>query len=119
MEFYFYLGIESRKKLAMKILWLRSVKKNQFQKWRKRIASTESAITLGNAKGRVSFSCCCGSFVLIRQLVLKLRTKWKQALGWHWQRSSVQYSYAYDIYSYSLNFDDGLYHGHLPSKGSQ
>lgn len=107
--------LELRKNLAMKILSLQSVKKNQIQKWGKRIASTESAITLGNAKGRrLSFSCCCGLHVL-KKLVLKFRTKWKQALGW--QRSSIQYSY--DLYSYSLNFDDGLCHGHHPSKGSQ
>ncbi|KAJ9169663.1 hypothetical protein P3X46_017825 [Hevea brasiliensis] len=106
--------MKSRKKLEMKILSLQGVKKNQLQKWGKRIASTESAITHGNVKIRGSFSCFCGSHVL-RQLVWKFRTKWKQALGW--QRSSVRYSY--DLHSYSLNFDDGLHHGHLPSKGSQ
>lgn len=104
-----------RKKVAMKNLSLQSVKKNQFQKWRKRIASTESAITLGNVKNQASFGCCCGSYVL-RQLVWKFRIKWKQALGW---RRSSGVRYTYDIHSYSLNFDDGLHHGHLPSRGSQ
>ncbi|XP_002526557.2 uncharacterized protein LOC8266481 [Ricinus communis] len=100
-------------KLVMKILSGQSVKKNQFIKWGKRIATTESAITLGNVRNRVPFSCCCGLRVL-RQLLWKFRTQWKQALGW--RRNSVKYSY--DIHSYSLNFDDGLYHDNHSSKGS-
>ncbi|WCJ38196.1 hypothetical protein M5689_019269 [Euphorbia peplus] len=97
----------------MKTFSIQSVKKNQLLKSGKRTASIESSITLGNAKSRVSFRCCCESRIL-RQLLRKLRKQCRQGLGW--KKKSVKYSY--DIYSYSLNFDDGLHHVHLPPKGS-
>ncbi|WCJ38198.1 hypothetical protein M5689_019271 [Euphorbia peplus] len=98
----------------MKTFSIQSSKKNQFLKSGKRTSSIESSITLGNAKNRVSFRSCCESRIL-RQLLRKFRKHSRQALGW--KKKSVKYSY--DIYSYSLNFDDGLYHVHLPSEGSQ
>ncbi|WCJ38197.1 hypothetical protein M5689_019270 [Euphorbia peplus] len=91
-----------------------SAKKNQFLKSGKRTASLESSVTLGNAKNRVSLRSCCGLRIL-RQLLRKLRKQCRQCL--RSQKKSVKYSY--DIYSYSLNFDDGLYHVHLPPKASQ
>ncbi|WCJ38199.1 hypothetical protein M5689_019272 [Euphorbia peplus] len=98
----------------MKSFSIQSSKKSQFLNSGKRTVSTESAITLGNVKSRASFHYFCGSHIL-RQLLRKLRKQCKQALGW--KKTSVKYSY--DIYSYSLNFDDGLYHVHPPPKASQ
>ncbi|GMY06246.1 hypothetical protein FCV25MIE_01485 [Fagus crenata] len=83
-----------------------SLRRMQFFKLGKRIASTGSASTLGSDKRRASLDCCHGSYVL-RQLLWKFKSQWKQAF--RRQRSSAQYSY--DLHSYSLNFDDGLFNG--------
>ncbi|CAK7349334.1 unnamed protein product [Dovyalis caffra] len=81
------------------------MKRIQFLKWGSRISSTGPAVTLVSVKRRVPFGRHCGSSFLM-QLFWKFRTQWKQAFGW--QRSRAQCSY--DLYSYSLNFDDGLCH---------
>lgn len=90
----------------MKISTMCSFRRMQFWKLRKRIASAGSGFTLLSGKRRAPLDCCHGSYVL-RQLVWKFKSQWKQALNQ--QRSSAQYSY--DLHSYSLNFDDGSPHG--------
>ncbi|KAH7577716.1 hypothetical protein JRO89_XS01G0288900 [Xanthoceras sorbifolium] len=80
------------------------LKRIQFLKWGKKMRSTRSAVTLGSVQRRVPTGCVCKSHVW-RQPVWKLKSLWKQALGS--QRIKLQYSY--DIHSYSLNFDDGLF----------
>lgn len=90
----------------MKISTMCSFRRMQFWKLSKRIASAGSGFTLLSGKRRAPLDCCHGSYVL-RQLVWKFKSQWKQALNQ--QRSSAQYSY--DLHSYSLNFDDGSPHG--------
>ncbi|KAB1212066.1 hypothetical protein CJ030_MR5G024638 [Morella rubra] len=97
----------------MKISSISSLRRMEFLKLRKRIASTGSAVTVVSAKRRALLDCCRGSN-LLRQLVWKFKSGWKQNLGW--QRSKAQYSY--DLHSYSLNFDDGFFCGHLSHHGS-
>ena len=92
--------------IRIKISNISSLRRMQFFKLGKRIASTGSASTLGSDKRRASLDCCHGSYVL-RQLLWKFKSQWKQAF--RRQRSSAQYSY--DLHSYSLNFDDGLFNG--------
>uniref|UniRef100_A0A2P2NZU9 Uncharacterized protein LOC8266481 n=1 Tax=Rhizophora mucronata TaxID=61149 RepID=A0A2P2NZU9_RHIMU len=89
----------------MKILRAQTKKRIQFLKWGRRIASTESAGNPTSSKEGVPSGSFHGSYVL-RRLLWKLRTCWKQNSCW--QRSNIQYSY--DIYSYYLNFDEGLSH---------
>jgi hypothetical protein len=88
----------------MKISSISSLRRILFLKLGKRIASAGSSVTLGSVKRRTLLDCWHGSYVL-RQLVGKFKSQWKQNLGW--QRSRVQYSY--DLHSYSLNFDDGVF----------
>ncbi|PON44359.1 hypothetical protein PanWU01x14_267480 [Parasponia andersonii] len=72
----------------------------------KRIVSSGSAVTVVSFQRRASFRCCCyNAPYLLRQLIWRLKSHWKRALGA--QRSRVRYSY--DIRSYSLNFDDGFF----------
>lgn len=100
------------KELTMKMSSISSLRRIQFLKLGKRIASAGSAITLGGSvKRRTLLDCCHGAYAL-RQLAGKFKSQWKQTLGW--QRSRAQYSY--DLHSYSLNFDDGdrLWHHGCP-----
>ncbi|KAJ8899481.1 hypothetical protein K2173_018455 [Erythroxylum novogranatense] len=89
------------KEAKMKILSAQRIKRAQFLKWGKRIASSEAEETVR----KLSSGCRRGSNVL-RLIVWKLRRQWnKQTSGW--QRTSTSH-YSYDLYSYSMNFDDGL-----------
>lgn len=90
---------------SMRALGLQGLRRIPFLRWRSRNSSTGSAVTLVSVKRRLPFCRHDGSSFLL-QLFWKFRTQWKQAFGW--QRSSAQCSY--DLYSYSLNFDDGLCH---------
>lgn len=67
------------------------------------IASTGSAVTLVSIERRASTGCCHVSY-LLRKLIWKLKSQWKQAVGW---RKSYTH-YTYDLQSYSLNFDNGF-----------
>ncbi|KAL3531196.1 hypothetical protein ACH5RR_010518 [Cinchona calisaya] len=94
----------------MKFSNMLSMKKIQILKWGRRIAgSGGSAVTLGNVQRRVPVKCCQVSHVA-KQLVLRLKSRWKPALNLRWQRSSTRYSY--DARSYSQNFDDGCSNEH-------
>lgn len=81
-----------------------ALKRIQLLKWGRRVASSSSAVTLGNIQRRAPVSCCHGSYVA-RQLVWRLKSLWKAAVKW--QRSSIRYGY--DAHSYSKNFDDGSF----------
>ncbi|GAU19372.1 hypothetical protein TSUD_336590 [Trifolium subterraneum] len=58
-------------------------------------------VTLDNVQRRRQLGCVPASRVL-KKLVCKLKSSWKQAMRWH--RKTPQYSY--DLRSYSLNFSD-------------
>ncbi|KAK3193460.1 hypothetical protein Dsin_024770 [Dipteronia sinensis] len=90
--------------IAMKMFEMQRLQRIQFLKLGKKMRSTESSVKLGRVERRVPTSCVCKSHMW-RQLVWKLKSLWKQALGR--QRISIRYSY--DIHSYSLNFDDGIF----------
>ncbi|KAM1987753.1 hypothetical protein ACFX15_034969 [Malus domestica] len=77
--------------------------KLQCSKPLKRIASAGSEVKLVGNQSSASSVGYCGSY-LLRQLFWKLKSQWKQGLGW--QKSYNRYSY--DLQSYSLNFDDGF-----------
>jgi len=87
---------------SMRALGLQGLRRIPFLRWRSRNSSTGSAVTLVSVKRRLPF-CRHGGSSFLMQLFWKFRTQWKQAF--RWQRSSAQCSY--DLYSYSLNFDDG------------
>lgn len=60
-----------------------------------KFSSSSSSVTLGSVQRRTCF---------LKQMVCKLKGRWKQSLGW--QRRSP--SFSYDHQSYCLNFDDGI-----------
>jgi hypothetical protein len=99
-----YTAVGGKGAITMKITSISSLRRTQFLKLGKRIASAGSAATLGSVKRRTLLDCCHGSNAL-RQLVGKFKSQWKQTLGW--QRNRARYSY--DLHSYSLNFDDGFF----------
>lgn len=75
-----------------------------------------SSVTLGgnNVQRSTSLGCFSASSV-VRQIVYKLKNRWKQALGW--QRSNYNTNtphYSYDLRSYCLNFDDAPSNYHIP-----
>lgn len=74
----------------------------------KKMGSTGSAVTLVSLERKDPSGGGCSTSYVVMQLFWKLKSLWKQALGW--QRMNVQYSY--DIHSYSLNFDDGSFLDH-------
>lgn len=93
------------KEVNMKTFKIMNAKRLQFLEWWKTMASTRSAVTLGNVQRRMPTVCCCKckSHVL-RQLLWKFKSMRKQALGW----KGINTQFSYDIHSYSLNFDDGF-----------
>jgi len=99
-----YTAVGGKGAITMKITSIYSLRRTQFLKLGKRIASAGSAVTLGSVKRRTLLDCWHGSYVL-RQLVGKFKSQWNQNLGW--QRNRTRYSY--DLHSYSLNFDDGVF----------
>lgn len=87
----------------MKVSSISSCWKIQCLKLGKGITSTGSAVTLVSIERRASTGCCHVSY-LLRKLIWKLKSQWKQAVGW---RKSYTH-YTYDLQSYSLNFDNGF-----------
>ncbi|KAJ4728313.1 hypothetical protein OWV82_001268 [Melia azedarach] len=79
-------------------------KRIQFLKRWMTMASSRSAITLGNVQ-RTAPTSCFHKPCFLRQLIRKFKSQWKQALG----SKSISTRFSYDIHSYSLNFDDGLF----------
>lgn len=87
----------------------------EFVKLRKRISCDGSAITVVSVKRRAHQLDCCHGSRLLRQLVWKFKSLWKQ--NFCLQRSKAQYSY--DLHSYSLNFDDGFSNDYPLHDGSR
>ncbi|KAL2321085.1 hypothetical protein Fmac_030054 [Flemingia macrophylla] len=65
-------------------------------------------VTLGNVPRRGLLGCGTASTVL-RQLVCKLKRRWKHSMGW--KKRGPQYSY--DFRSYCLNFSDASSNDHI------
>lgn len=103
--------VQRSEELAMKTFEMQRLKGIQFLKWGKKLGNTGSVVALVSLERKEPSGGCSASY-MVMQLFWKLKSLWKQALGW--QRMNVQYSY--DIHSYSLNFDDGSFHDHcLPN----
>ncbi|KAI9122218.1 hypothetical protein K1719_006907 [Acacia pycnantha] len=72
-----------------------------------------SSVTLGgnNAHRRSTSFGCFPSSSFLRDIICKLKNRWKLALGW---RTSATQHYSYDLRSYCLNFDDNPSNFHIP-----
>ncbi|KAL6978729.1 hypothetical protein U1Q18_020395, partial [Sarracenia purpurea var. burkii] len=70
----------------------------------RRIVARGGSAVIGFRR-RAQAECCRrpGSVVL-RRLIRRLKSQWKQAVSWERTNAGL---YAYDVRSYSLNFDDG------------
>ncbi|CAN1292470.1 hypothetical protein LINPERPRIM_LOCUS21586 [Linum perenne] len=90
----------------MKLLNGQIMKRVQFQRWGKRIASAVVAIGVGmKRKGPLGW--CCSRSYVPKKWVYKFKAQWKKAIGWKKSSTTTPSQYKYDIQSYSLNFDDG------------
>ncbi|KAK9281204.1 hypothetical protein L1049_004099 [Liquidambar formosana] len=69
----------------MKISNMRSLRRIQFLRWGERIASSGAAVI--DVKRRAPVECCAASCAL-RQLIWRVKSRWKQALKC--RRSSVR-----------------------------
>ncbi|KAK8688567.1 hypothetical protein V6N13_087328 [Hibiscus sabdariffa] len=77
---------------------MQTLKRNQLLKWEKKVANHEYGdrfLSLQRKPGRV-----------LKQFVWKVKSQWRQRQRQR-QRSGMHFSY--DLHSYSLNFDDGVF----------
>lgn len=93
---------------------LMRLKRVQVVKWGRRIGCSTGGSAAVCFRRGVKMECHGGGggggggSDFLRQLICRFKSQWKQAL--RRERSSTSsalYSYAYDIQSYSQNFDDG------------
>ncbi|OMP03199.1 hypothetical protein COLO4_10585 [Corchorus olitorius] len=82
------------------------MKRIQFLKLEKKVANDGYAMKLIPVQ-RKPILCCRSKSYVLKQLMWKLKSQWKQAMKMQ-RNTSRQFSY--DLHSYSLNFDDGFCH---------
>ncbi|XVF72071.1 hypothetical protein PTKIN_Ptkin12aG0091900 [Pterospermum kingtungense] len=91
------------------------LKRIQLCKWEKKVANDGRAVKLISVERRPTL-CCSSKWHVLKQLVWKLKSQWRQQ-ALRLQRSSKQFSY--DLHSYSLNFDDGFSPPHIISNSTR
>ncbi|KAK7336904.1 hypothetical protein VNO77_17457 [Canavalia gladiata] len=94
----------------MKISHVYIPQRTQFLKLQRKMR-VSPLVTLGNAQRRVQLGSVGNgpASSVFRQLVCKLKSRWKQVMGCH--KRSPQYSY--DFHSYCLNFNDAPSNEHI------